>query len=243
MAMFILTLGMVAVASIFPVAGLLQRRSQEDILTRQVKDSVAAMIVARGVSPSHVSANGRVEALKSGWTGGTDGWSLGMRCYPAHIDLGTPPDGDPNENSVEDSDFNNRAFYWVPLGRTINVSTGKYAVYVFILRRQIGVSYPTGGTLANGEDPEEIPKVVKLGASATGSNKQISTNHGNTIYPGDMVLGDNGTVYQITAVSGNTLTTNGDTEGIAAIWYGRPAKANAPAVTTRIFALGSEAVH
>ena len=239
LAMFILAIGMSAIASIFPVAGYLQKNAFADVLTLQVKRQAVAMIGAVDVP---------ISAMPSGTTVGpisnlNSHLPLAMRCYPQALDI----DGDyvPNE-SGEDDDFDERQFYWVPMAMNVGTSTAPdYRYFVFILERASDGQYATfgsSGDWANYNDPTNVPKVRKLSASGSSGSSTVTASHNGIIQPGDQVLASNGQILQVSEVPGTgSFTIAGKlTGGINAVWYGRPIALGEVSATRRIIAFGGE---
>lgn len=250
MAMFILALGLSAVAAIFPVATYLQKQTFNDLISQQLERNVEATFRAISLDDSWLSSiddsGRRIGAPPSLLLTATDRLPLAVRCYPTALDLNN--NGIPNESSPdEDSNFDNREFYWVPLFQDTNTGTNAgdrtWVAYIFILAKQRNSTYPTSGTQVNANDPTEVPKVVQANVSnATNNTIEIS---GVSLQAGDKLLLDNGLTPTVTDVEGNTITL--DTQVINDIgapkkaWYAPPANGgtSSPTVAIKIISIGS----
>jgi hypothetical protein len=153
LAMGVFAVGFVAVASIFPVATLMQKQTAEDVLSQQVGRNAAAMMRARKFiaadlnDPSHpryIPDDTRVHPLLKNDTdppGQHDFWRLNDRSYflvAADITGYYHPQHTaeiPKTNPYP-SEFG-RSYYWVPLIRRtqrIPTSPDDWQVFVFVLR-------------------------------------------------------------------------------------------------------------
>ena len=168
--MVIFTVGIVAIAAIFPVAAILQRETIEDVAVQHVRLNALALLEARGIQESQMldglagrafDTDERVyplprQILQSGGTNPTR-WTLADRSYPSEVPL-TDTNGQ----------YGGRQYFWVPLVRDRdgrdNSFTADYAweIYVFILRRDSRADYVRqslnqGGTWANFNDNDNVP--------------------------------------------------------------------------------------
>src|SRR5688572_11021121 len=143
-AMMMLASGLVAIASLFPVAGTIQRRTYDDVVVNQVSDSVDDIVTTRGFNwvdllvddppdvtnprpPDLSDPTQRAQILVN------DAGSLPylrphVRPLPARALDGDP---DPSTHPVStewgmadrcypsamggDDDYNERSYYWVPV--------------------------------------------------------------------------------------------------------------------------------
>ena len=169
--MAIFTVGIVAIAAIFPVAAILQRETIEDVAVQHVRLNALALLEARGIEESQMldglagrtfDTDERVhplppQILQSGGTNRTR-WTLADRSYPSEVPL-TDTNGQ----------YGGRQYFWVPLVRDRdgrdNSFTADYAweIYVFILRRDSRANYVRqslnqGGTWANLDDNDNVPE-------------------------------------------------------------------------------------
>jgi len=240
LAMFILAIGMVAIASIFPVAGYLQKNAFADVITLQVKRHAVAVVDAVDVPSSALPSASTVTAFTE--SNLDTYYPLAMRCYPQALDL--DGDGVPNESGTTEDDYDLRPFFWVPLVQNVGSSTAPdYRYYVFILERLNDATYPDGSTMANGGDSDNVPKVVRITANGSVGDETVTgASHSGNIQPGDQVLASNGQVLQITEVpDNNSFDIAGELTGtIDAIWYARPHATGAISPTRRIIVFGGE---
>jgi hypothetical protein len=162
-----------------------------------------------------------------------------VRCYPTFVDR--DGDGDDDLQTVDASVDHRRRYYWVPLVRK---DGNQWQVFVFIVRSKNGASYSGAGTTANPDDPDYVPKVVRVGASGSGGSDQVSLSGGSDYFsPGDQVLSNDGIVYTVEDINGSTLTLTSElVNNISQLWYARAERADRESPTRRIFAMGAEAV-
>lgn len=241
MAMFILAIGLVAIASLFPVAGTLQQRATDTALARDVARSAMAMLEAGKIDDNDFGAeadptkfnDGKVHALLPAVTGTLWYTVLGNRCYPQFLDLDM--DGS-SGGTDEDPGFEARQFYWVPLVRDAEEDPSRdWQVYLFVVRKARDTTYTYGGsgTVANPNDGTTIPKVVEMGLSdvkvgsntVTGSYGGSNLQDSGELQPGDQVLGSNGSIYTIVDIEKNVLTLDAyiSSPEPTSIWYAPPA--------------------
>lgn len=229
LAMFILAIGLIAIASIFPVAGYLQKEATDEVLTLQVKRNAEAIVAARGV-PAGLPAGSPVVVPPPSGSLNTD-YPLKDRCYPTY-------------DFANDPTAEKRPFYWVPLFRNAGTATSpQWVTYVFILARRPDATY-AGGDVNSG-DPAGVPKVYFLTAAGSNGNNQLTgINHGGNIQPGDQILGSNGQILLVSeVVNNNTLKIAGKIQGqINFVWYAKPNATGETSPVRRIIAVGGEGV-
>ena len=159
-ALLILGSGLSAIASLFPIAGTLQRRTYDSVVVRQVSDSVTDLVDARGFNaPDLITTEpgqlgkmltNQVYACPSSVLNSNDPtpsltkWGLVDRAYPTAMG---------NDPEVDD-----RSYYWVPLVRRAN--TVDWHVYIFVLKKEPGADYGNHIGSANPSDPNSVPRVV-----------------------------------------------------------------------------------
>ncbi len=251
MAMFILSVGLVAIASIFPVSSYLQKQTFEDTITLQVKRNAEAVLYEMPVPPQSGSGIQAVSGLDSEYP-------LSVRCYPLMLDS--------DNDGVDDGAHGERDFYWVPV---VEDNEGSRRVFVFILSRKDDVTYETGWAsvddVANANDAATVPKVVSL---AYTSRQIITTEDGDTytlmtisknevddrplIQPGDQLLSSDGRILRVRDFDENRdepvitkLRLAGNLSslpGSGSVWFGLRGKDDRTSPTRRIIVLGEEAV-
>ncbi|BAM04185.1 type IV pilus modification PilV family protein [Phycisphaera mikurensis] len=154
---------------------------------------------------------------------------LGSRCLPTATPPAPPPSPVP---AGYDPNYAFREVYWVPLIRRGLEASELYAdwsVYAFVLQppgdlRDSGgyafgsyPSYFTDEVCANPYDPSYFPKVFRLEVENVPDDESEAEfkdpailNMAAHVKVGDPVLGDNGTIYTITRVSGRVVGLNAD---------------------------------
>jgi prepilin-type N-terminal cleavage/methylation domain-containing protein len=161
-AVMILGVGLIAVASIIPVAGAMQKRTIEEIEAQQVGRSARAYLQARGIDRViFIDGSGEVKLLTGAQT--EQHCPLEDRSAPASLPL--------LQNGQA-----NRDWYWRPLYRK-DATTGDVHVYVIVMRRT-GVDAP---------EPSASPdNKVSLGGTLLVDKNQ--TVGGREYKAGDVVI-------------------------------------------------------
>jgi type II secretory pathway pseudopilin PulG len=146
LAMFIMALGLVAIASLFPVAGAIQKTTVDDVLGQQVARNVQAMVTAKPLVEGDQTRE-VVRALHNDF-----GWDFDTTrlVYPLSPFLGRPtprmtrtwPLLDRGYPIIE-PDPQKRMVYWVPLIQDADPARDQYSwrMPVFILRRAVDTNY------------------------------------------------------------------------------------------------------
>lgn len=297
MAMLILAIGLVAIASVFPVAGYLQKQANDDVVAMHVSSQARATLTASPIDFSGfvLPSSQNVVALPATLLDSSVSvdkveWPVRNRCFPTAFDLdhdgkynepagnvvsgavtiGGNPDPDTGAPDPEDSDFDQRRAYWVPLVQnTGTLADPVWRVFIFILGKRSDAKYTTsitGASLANPGDGDAVPKVVRLNVSSTPqynnendanhpNTSTIGVNHNGNLQAGDMVLTSHGRILRITDVDDSNIYVNGDispaamptgTPSLTGVWFGLPPQSNntpaGPSSTLRILALGQEVI-
>ena len=164
MSMFILSIGLIAIASVFPVSAYLQKQTFKAVVSRQVVENVEALLKTKKISIGDLTAG---LPMIDGGVYDTDcdvhrlpnlildenvdlagigiEWPLTQRCYPlADFRAGMNND---------DPEALNREFYWVPLVRDADLTPNVQAweIYVFILKNRRNAAYTKLGLGADDE--------------------------------------------------------------------------------------------
>jgi len=251
--MGLFAIGLVAVASIFPVATLLQKQATNDTMSDQVASNIRALMQARPYPhtvlhnnmPGDVTTNLFVNAPMVGkltTTANPTGdplwqfWMLEDRRYPS--------------TNVWD----HSRYYWVPLARRlVSPATTKddWQVFAFILKKEQDTYGPKGGSLdwGNYYGPPAVPGVLRVGVTI-GSNSQFDfTTTGynadsdgdgrqDEIDTGDQILDNNGIIHNVINATADSVTVLGPISQFpvapTALWYGKPAAAGDPSPTAQI---------
>lgn len=242
-AMGVFVIGFAAVASIFPVAAMLQKQTVSDLYAQQGARSAEAALKARGLLQADLVANmvgapwtgfdtdQRVRSvppslLSGAVTAGTRQWFVGDRSTPLVI---------PNAYS--------RDIYWVPLVRDSNAAAGSaladWQVYLFVMQKEQNATYAHGVNSYDDDDgstPSPIPQVVNLtGVSIPGSdptrfefdNDDDNDGEADRIRVGDPFLDEFGVVYTAASADADGVGINGVILPNGAdypdeIWYAAP---------------------
>jgi len=261
-AMGVFVLGFIAVAALFPAAALLQKQTMDQVQTKQFKTSVKAIFGARKFlgddllnkngtfvradpdTSRSVDESGQVHALvENPIKDMYGGITLRDRAWPANAPiLPNPLAGRPNEPDV----ISAANFFYLPLVQDANPEPDvqQWQVFVMILRRQGDAIYTAGTRAANQEDPNWVPVVNNRPATKSGvTTINVTNNDEFTI--GDKVLGNNGMVFTITKVDGDTLTVNSfipDDPPLNSIWFAKPGTGNRSPLRDIVLLAGEDAV-
>lgn len=125
-AIMILGIGLIAVASLFPVAGTMQRAAFEDAMTMQVSTSLEVELRSRAMSKSGWTADGQVHEIAESDLNAV--WPLKDRSFPQNI------------TNVDKRSYFWRPFYRYNLNNGPSSDPGAWELYVIISKR------PEGGT-------------------------------------------------------------------------------------------------
>lgn len=237
----VFAIGMVAVASIFPVAILLQKQTVEQIEADHFGRNAQALVAARGF----VDTPANWDAVEN------DGGAAG-----ASADAVAPlPDGALAEWSLADRSYatlipaDQRAVFWVPLVYDADPADNAYAwrVYVFVVRgegeqtyiKAAGDANPTGEA---GAVPAVKRQATTLATGAGGALNRFSAfvNADDVVSTGDQVVDQDGLVYTVSDVGTNWIEVDGIIPGAAGggvdVWYAAK-RANGPSTFVDLITL------
>lgn len=214
LALGIFAIGMAAVASLFPVAAILQRETATDTFASYASGSAEAVMKNRAITygtggdssdlgtryhTSSPSSKTTVEPI-------ADLFWAAQRAYPTAELTG-----------VAFSDVSECDYFWVPFIQDLSGDDANpnWSVRIFVMRGDSKADYTinTGGgvtKIANATDSNRFPKVVATSCSFSSSNANALTlgtsNHG--LQSGDKVMDNNGTTYTVSLVDGDFVTMN-----------------------------------
>ena len=251
----IFAVGMVAVASIFPVAIALQRESVEEVMARQAASNIEALMGGR---PFTYGFNGTDSFGDLDFYDDEPSFVGFVQALPDDV-LGI---WTANDRSFPSTDrVNDREIYWVPLVQNLGTQANPdWRTFVFVLAGD-GLGQPESEWDPNvvwankDDDPAYFPGVawmdnvnpvldadfVRLEFD-NGENSQFpeSDDEPDQIRLGDFFLGDNGVVYRAIAADGFSVTIELSDTSLAPqqyIWYGRPSGPGRASPTKRILVL------
>lgn len=240
LAMGVFAIAFISIAAVFPVGAMLQKRTTDMVLARQVVQNAVSTI--RAMDLSHIDHEAGVTDLL------LDKFVTPLNSYEVvKCPLDVFNDGalDLARRSYPDTtlDFNARDFYWVPLLQRLTISDAgagtpyesQWAVYVFVLKRDnhsspnYGLKNQVFGWASN--DSIKVPG-VKSSAVSSVTGQTITFFQNTPIYAGDKVLDSNGIIHQVVAAGSNWI---GVAEPVlsdpsspwlsdepSTIWYGVP---------------------
>ena len=255
MALGIFILGFTMIMAVFPAALLLQKRTIDDVQSRNLGRNVQAVLEGRTIDeadliaslPATFDTDQQVYPLPSGMLpddlgagGPLQEWVLSDRSYPVNI-----------------ADRLRRRFFWVPLVQDMDATNTagpgppySWRVFVFVLRRGDGVTYTKGAGCANPNDPPAVPGVVRLAVTghtinmfqfAPNANDTNGDGRADVVRIGDWVLDSNGGIYTVSEAGPSDITVNGliipQPGPPTDIWIGRPADGGGPSPAQRIIIL------
>lgn len=225
LAIGIFAIGIVAVASIFPVAILLQKATMESIEADIFANSAESLLMARGFDGNTLNADcgdnpithptdpNQKQIFAS--MNALDDWAMADRSY----------------GSIDP--VSERDIFWVPLFYDNDESTGaanrEWFVYLFVVKAATNGTYDkSSGTWANDGDGNAIPGVAQVSVTASGSNLTFTntTSDGyRAVRIGDKVVDNNGVTYKVTDADAGSVTIDGvaaDAGSVTHIWYAHP---------------------
>ncbi len=221
-------IGMIAVASLFPVAALLQRQTAAEVIGEHAAQNAKAIVEAKTLSytaptsgligtgdlgPYHsLAGKSKTQAVPLSAMQATlltQKFTFSDRSYPS----ATP--------NVADRDL-----FWVPFVQNIgDPDNPNWVMRVFLLEPDGRANYPTG-VGANPNDPAFIPKVVSIGCSVTNQTTFALASATHGLQGGDKVMDNNGTDYTIANVNGANITILGrillSPDKPNTLWYAPP---------------------
>jgi len=226
----IFAIGLIAVASIFPVAILLQKQTVQEIEATHFGENARAIVAVRGFveSESVWDAFDNDADVASPTIDGPDvvtplpagamaDWSLADRSY----------------NALEPTD--ERRVFWVPLCYDSDPSgDNAWQVFVFVVRGERDATYDrSSGTYANpSTDPDYVPSVRRMTVDITGGTRLTNfdgngadSNNPRLIRPGESIVDQDGFVYKVSDADNDGITVDGVIPGSGTIniWYAAPA--------------------
>jgi prepilin-type N-terminal cleavage/methylation domain-containing protein len=235
----IFAVGMVAVASIFPVALTVQKNTVDGLHAKQAERNAKALIAARTLSSGDFASITTTDVQPLPNTAPNkvfQKWSIHDRGYPQSTKEPLHAD-----------------YYWTPLVQ-VGSGTGDTILFAFILKKEQDETYsqdPQGYYADRAGagvflDDIAIPKVRAVQASKLGSNFDIiavydDVNNGGidvtTVFRvGDQILDNNGNLFVIkqvpakdnsgSPVGANSIRVKGlvvdEPTPLSYIWYGEP---------------------
>ena len=241
MAMAIFVIGFTMVMTLFPAALLLQKRTVDDVQSKHAERNAEALLQARPIVEANlvVAMVGYPDLVLPA---GPD-WQTDQQVYPLPAAmLGVWPRQDrsyPVDITVPEA----RRFYWVPLvqDRDPAAITTNWAVFVFVLRRGEGLTYPKPGApldWANQSDPDAIPGVLRVNVTGITNDTFVFDNSANLVRVGDPILDSNGVIYAVTAADPVSATVNSlilaNPAAPTDIWIGNPSVDAGPSPAHRL---------
>ncbi|MEM1353471.1 MAG: prepilin-type N-terminal cleavage/methylation domain-containing protein [Planctomycetota bacterium] len=224
----IFAIGAIAVASLFPVAALLQKETVDDVLGKHAAESAKAIVLAKGLTYQQpgadrtsdpgdldsyhalaTSTESRAVPLLANFPALESRFTIWDRSYPTF----TRTRSDTAANF--EADLTDRDLFWVPFIQDTQGDPNNpvWVMHIFILKGDSRAEWdktadPTAW--ANPLDPIFVPGVTGVGVTGIGGNDNIfQLSGGHSIQVGDRVLDTNGISYRVTAVSGNNVTIDG----------------------------------
>lgn len=210
-AMGIFAVGAIAVASIFPVAILLQKATVENVNARAYADSAFALVTARGFNESYLLTPAPTLNEVFADAQAVEEWSRLDRLYNATL---LPA---------------SRRVAWTALFMPTDLTAGaeEWLVLIFVMRRQADGVYNKGGTAADWASDftdNTMPSVTWLTPSSAGGQVIAFDNDPRLVRIGDVVVDDSGRDWRVTGASDTQITVDGQIPAgsISRIWYVHP---------------------
>ena len=218
-------IGLVAVASIFPVAILLQKQTVQEVESTHFGSNAKAIVAAKGFEDSTTNWNAIATAgvVAPMPEDAMDKWSLGDRSY----------------NTLEN--WNQRRVFWVPLCFDADPGTDKaWQVFIFVVRSERDKTYPgTGNDVANPNDPTYVPRVKRINTTISGLNRFDFGNNPRLIRPGEDIVDEFGISYRVSQADDAGVVVDGaiPRSGTINIWYAAPGTAGQPSTFVKLITL------
>ena len=233
-AMFILAIGIVSIAGLFPVAGSMQKSTFESVIAKHAYRDARAYIDGIALDETDLitgltggyDTSGELERFRAGfYSGGAPTLPLGDRGYPSTA-----------------TDTAKRDAFWVPMARDADTEAGtrEFHLYIFVLIRDKDATFTDRNGAANQHDPDYVPVVRSANIrvddanrfefDAGGFNDTNNDGFADQVTKGDWVVDNKGVIYTVNnadadgfTIHGTIPTEDGDpTE----IWYAPPPSAN-----------------
>lgn len=229
-AMGIFTLGMTAIAALFPTALVLQRETVAQVDAKHFARNTRATVAALGFESAEFepstgdmlnNGDGVNDGVSPMPNDALDDWSAADRSYKAI-----------------DTDTTSRRAYWTPLAHDADPDpdSESWVVYIFVTRPRRDVDY-LDKTTAPGTwavpDGTHFPGVAEGTISNSGVNTiTVGAADAEAIRAGDGIVLASGATYKVTKVdtSANTLTLDGVVTNVGSpfdyFWYAHPGDAD-----------------
>jgi prepilin-type N-terminal cleavage/methylation domain-containing protein len=251
LAVGIFAIGFAMVATIFPAALLLQKKTVDAINGKQMARNAEAVVTGRGMTQTAV-----LNAFITDPRIGTIPWDTNETVVWIPEDLIAPPvDTTKPQWTLRDRSFpttlsntDERTFYWVPMIKDADSGPGSYSftVYLFVLQRHADIYDKSNGFWVNYRDPNDIPGVVGIGApnlsldatdqtrinfpnqdhDLNGTNDAGRSSEELLVFPGSKVLDNNGTIYDVILADAGGINVSGlvtpNPNAVTTIWFGYP---------------------
>lgn len=227
----IFAIGAVAVASIFPVAILLQSRTVEEITSTHFSKNAEALIGSRGFKAA--AATDWDPLRNDGVTG------LDVAPMPLSVFNDWWLAYDRSYGVLDDIDF--RRDFWVPLIRDDDPTVNEdWQVFIFTVRGGLqsnfgslkSTAFPGFLNWANNNDPEFVPGVAEVSvtpaSNAGGEFKRfaftnVSPSGDLLIRVGDAVLANDGVTYRVERADNSGVEVRGFVLlTTTSIWFAHP---------------------
>lgn len=213
----IFAIGAIAVASIFPVAILLQKQTMDDGNARAFAESATAMVLARGFDAASVQAGVTGSDTVYPVPAALDDWEVSDRSYRSGLNL------------------ENRRVFWVPLffaddHTQAAVADRGYRVYLFVVQSRRNATYPQGGAASNWANQPDagaaaaVPGVRRITASVSPPKTFAFDNDPRLVRTGEKVLDELGRDWIVTKATDTGIEVNGTISGTGSIdlWAADP---------------------
>lgn len=229
-ALGIFAIGMIAVASLFPVAALLQQETADEVIAEAAAQSAKAVVDAKQLTFTATPTLAGDLAGYHALAGATKTEAVPLyQISAALLNNYFPPTLRSYPTSqVVGTNISNCDLHWVPFVQDLNGDdtgvTQNWVMRVMLLKADSRATYAAAGN-ANPNDGTGFPRVVSQTCSVSGKVFTLqNANHG--LEAGDIVMDSNGTDHLITDVNGaqltvlNTITRTPATP--SRVWYAPP---------------------
>jgi prepilin-type N-terminal cleavage/methylation domain-containing protein len=209
----IFAIGAIAVASLFPVAILLQKQTMQDTTARTFAENARAMVLARGFSGTALAGVNDTTPTVTAVPNALNDWSLYDRSYLSGVTLP------------------NRRIFWVPLFMDNNAAPAQreWMVYLFVVKRNTRSDYSQTGPAADwanqSDGADNVPGVRRVNATINGNRFDFVNGSPPQIRIGDKVLDARGRDWIVTGSDSAGIQINSIIPGNGTtidIWYAHP---------------------
>lgn len=226
LALGIFAIGMVAVASLFPVAAILQRETANEVFAESAAASATAIVDGKTLNLSSTDLTTFYTAAGTG-----DNRVVPLHAIRANLltQWYTPQARSyPTSQVTSTGNITNCDLHWVPFLQDLaaDPTNPNWVMRIFILEADTRATYTVSSGNANPNDIVEFPKVFATTCTVVDDDTFTLGTSTHGLSPGDLVMDSNGADYLISEVNGAQINIVGkiltSPENPVNIWYAPP---------------------